>query len=681
MHFSRLLLPLLLLLAVARVQGQACTTLGQTPYSAFPVCASTDFNQQTVPSCVNGIIPTLCPNNGNIYEDLNPYWYKFTCYTTGTLAIRITPNNLKDDYDWQLFDVTNHNLSEVYTNDSLIVTYNWSGETGVTGTAPGAAHSFECGTVGNGPVVPLFSQMPTIIAGHEYLLMISHFSGSNQSGYSLSFPVGGAQGGTASIINPIVPKISNAYASCDGNSIIVKLKSKVSCKTVAADGSDFTVSGPVARNVVSASGLGCRTGFDTDSIQVNLNATMLPGNYIITAQVGTDGNTLADNCQNALAVGENATLKFLSAQPTPMDSMSPVVCIQDTLQLLFSKPMQCGSIAADGSDFSISGPASVTVKAAAGYCSNGLTSFIRLVLAAPIRVNGTFTITLRNGSDGNTIIDECGQVTPAGSSLAFTTKNITTADFQATESDGCRYDTVYLTHNAYGGTTQWKWMMDNVPVSSSQNTTIVSKAFGTHKVQLNVTNGFCSDSVLAPVMFSDHTVKASYAVADTLCPTDTLHFEDRSTATTTQWQWNFGNGVTSVLQFPPGQSYPLTGRKSMYTTRLAVRNQYGCADTAYKLITVLASCYIAVPSAFTPNGDGLNDFLYPLNGFTADGLVFRVYNRYGQVLFESRDWSRKWDGRFNGVQQPGGVYVWTLEYTERASGKKINLKGTSVLIR
>ena len=104
-------------------------------------------------------------------------------------------------------------------------------------------------------------------------------------------------------------------------------------------------------------------------------------------------------------------------------------------------------------------------------------------------------------------------------------------------------------------------------------------------------------------------------------------------------------------------------------------------DTAYHLITVLASCYIAVPSAFTPNGDGLNDYLYPLNAFAADQLEFRVYNRYGQVVFESRDWTKKWDGRIKGQMQGSGTFVWTLNYVDRNTGKKISLKGTTVLIR
>ncbi|MES2004140.1 MAG: gliding motility-associated C-terminal domain-containing protein [Bacteroidota bacterium] len=669
------------LMAAVGGWSQACTTLGQNPYSAFPVCGSTNFQQNTVPVCGINAIPTFCPKDGNVYLDKNPFWYKFTCYTAGTLAILIRPNNLSDDYDWQLFDITGHDPIDVYTNSSLIVSYNWSGEQGVTGTSPNAANLMECGSTNNGPKIPIFSKMPVLVAGHEYLLMISHFSGGNQSGYALSFPVGGTNGGTASIVNPVVPKIQSAYAICDGSQVMIKLASRVNCTSIAADGTDFTISGPVSRKIIAAKGNGCNAGFDSDSILVTLDNPLSPGTYTLTSQIGTDGNTLSDNCGNALLVGEKASLKFVAFVPTPLDSISPVVCIKDTLQLVFSKPMACSSIAADGSDFTITGPVSVSIKTAFGTCSNGVSTTIQIVLTAPIRVNGTFTILLKNGTDGNPLIDECGLTTPAGSTLSFTTKNITTADFTGTVSSGCKTDTIYLAHNGYGGTTQWQWRIDSVVVSTSQNPFFISKAFGAHALQLAVSNGICSDTARTSFVFTDHSIKASFAVADTLCPTDTLHFTDLSTANTISWQWNFGNGVTSTQQIPGPQSYPLLGRRSNYTTRLVATNQYNCSDTTYKIITVLASCYIAVPSAFTPNGDGLNDYLYPLNAFKADNLLFRVYNRYGQIIFEARDWTKKWDGRVNSIPQPSGTYVWTLDYINRDNGQRVSLKGTAVLIR
>jgi gliding motility-associated-like protein len=132
---------------------------------------------------------------------------------------------------------------------------------------------------------------------------------------------------------------------------------------------------------------------------------------------------------------------------------------------------------------------------------------------------------------------------------------------------------------------------------------------------------------------------------------------------------------------PPSHLYPDTRAGETYTVSLIVQNNLGCFDTLSKQITKLQSCYIAVPNAFTPNGDGKDDYLYPLNAFNATNLEFRVYNRYGQLVFETRDWTNKWDGTINGKPQPPGTYVWTLRYTDSVSGKNFFMKGTSILIR
>ncbi len=661
-------------------QSQTCTGLGQNPATAFPVCGTNVFTQTSVPVCGGTKMPTPC-NDGNVYTDINPYWYKFTCYASGTLGFVITPKNLGDDYDWQLFDITGKNPTDIYTDKSLIVSANWSGSSGITGASPTGKNAFECASQPSAGV-STFSTMPNIIMGHDYLLMISHYDGVTQSGYTLSYPTG-TQGGTASIVNPVVPSVTNAYAVCDGSQIVLKMNKRVNCSSLAADGSDFSVSGPIALSIVSATGNGCSNGFDSDSIILKLNKTLTAGSYSISCKTGTDNNTLTDNCANNLAIGAVAGFKFLGAQPAPLDSITPFTCVTDSILLVFSKPITCSSIAVDGSDFAITGPAAVTIKTATGSCTNGLASTIKIKFTAPAKVNGSYTIRTKIGSDGNTLIDECGFATPVGSSSSFKIQNVTTSDFQGSIAPGCKYDTLYLTHNGYGGTTQWQWSIDSNPVSTLQNPVFTSKAFGfgDHSVQLNVTNGFCTDTASGNFTFPDYTVKAAFTSADTLCPTDTLHFTDMSSSSTSFWKWDFGNGSRSFLQMPGPQSYPVNQRKTNFLTSLIVGNNLGCTDTTYKYITVLASCFIAVPSAFTPNGDGLNDYLYPLNAFGADNMIFRVFNRYGQIVFESRNWTKKWDGRVNNTPQPSGTYVWTYSYTDHATGQAVFLKGTTVLIR
>ena len=122
-------------------------------------------------------------------------------------------------------------------------------------------------------------------------------------------------------------------------------------------------------------------------------------------------------------------------------------------------------------------------------------------------------------------------------------------------------------------------------------------------------------------------------------------------------------------------------RDKIYTVQLVAEDQWGCLDTSYQKLTVLNNCYIAVPTAFTPNGDGLNDYLFPLNAYKAVDLTFKVFNRYGQLLFNTTNWTNKWDGTFKGVAQESGTYVWMLNYTLSDTGKKFALKGTTVLMR
>jgi len=195
-------------------------------------------------------------------------------------------------------------------------------------------------------------------------------------------------------------------------------------------------------------------------------------------------------------------------------------------------------------------------------------------------------------------------------------------------------------------------------------------------------NAGCSDTAHVEVRVLNKTeLRAGISGTDYLCRVyDSASFKDISTGNVISRNWNFGNGQTAATIQPPVQYYSIPANDDNYIVRLAVADTSGCTDTAYHLLRVLDNCYIAVPTAFTPNGDGLNDYLYPANAYKATNLLFMVFNRNGRVVFESRDWSGKWDGKVKGIPQASDVYVWMLEYND-PSGKRISLKGTSLLIR
>ncbi len=653
--------------------GQPCTTLGQTPITAFPVCGTSVFSQDIVPVCTsNNLFVPGCSGDGADYANKNPFWYKFTCFVSGTLGFVVTPNDLTDDYDWQLYDVTGLDPNQVYTNQSIIITGNWAGNPGATGASTSGVSFIQCASSYNG-TENRFSKMPNLIEGHNYILLISHFT-DTQSGYSLSFG-----GGTASITDPKLPDLQSVKSSCDAQSIYIKLNKKMKCNSLAINGSDFTL--PTAGiNVTGAQGVGCAAGFDFDSLVLTLNKPLQPGNWDVVIKKGSDANTLIDNCDRAIPDGKKLLLGVLPLKPTPMDSLTRPLCAPATFNLVFKKRILCNSIAADGSDFIIIGPQAVFVKGALGICENGYATNVIVSTTQPIQKGGVYNIILKRGSDGNTLLDECTQETPENSSITFSLKDTVNAQFNYRIKYGCETDTVLFFHPGNNGVNTWSWLLDYNGKSAIQNPVSYFTTFGEKQILLSVTNGFCSDTIGQPV-FLDNELTAAFETNEIICPEDTAVFLNKSTGKITVYLWDFNNGNTDGSKVPQPQKFPITNAEKIYNIRLTIQNAAGCKSTASQDLKVLKSCYIAVPNAFTPNSDGLNDYLYPLNAFKADGLLFKVYTRAGQLIFSSNTWTEKWDGTFKGEPQDSGVYVWTLQYTLRDTGKRVSMKGSTVLIR
>ena len=649
--------------------SQLCTTLGQTPQTALPVCGEQTFQQSTVPFCGNYPIPV--PGCGNDYGDANPFWYKFSCFKSGTLSFLITPDRYNEDYDWQIFDVTGHDVSDVYTNAQLFVSGNWSGTVGETGAAHWGNGNVQCGSQAS-ETVPTFNAMAGLIEGHQYLLMVSHFTRA-PNGYTLTF-----NGGTATITDTLQPALKNATINCDATAISVKLNKKLKCSSLATDGSDFRINNDTAA-VLSAQGIGCSTGFDLDSLMLNLNKPLQPGKYTLFVQQGRDTNTMLDYCDKRVPVQDSVVFEVFSQQPVIFDSIAPPGCAPGVIQLIFRKGIRCNSIAADGSDFTINSTIPVTVTGAAGSCVNGLSKVINIQLSRPLQEAGTFQVNITKGVDGNTIIDECGNETIV-SSRSFITSDTVSASFDHKILYGCKTDTIICFNKGGNGITNWSWTFTGGHISQAQNATVAYNSFGAKQIMLRVTNGTCSDSSIATVNL-DNELKAAFNISlPIVCPQDKVTFTDASSGRITSWSWDFNNGLASTLQSPQ-LAFPPVAQDQDQNVRLVVRNDHNCFDTAYQWVKVLSNCYISVPSAFTPNGDSRNDYLYVLNAYKAADLHFKIFNRYGQLVFATTDPAKKWDGTVNGSPQPSGTYVWTLNYTHLDTGKSSFLKGAFTLLR
>jgi gliding motility-associated-like protein len=131
-------------------------------------------------------------------------------------------------------------------------------------------------------------------------------------------------------------------------------------------------------------------------------------------------------------------------------------------------------------------------------------------------------------------------------------------------------------------------------------------------------------------------------------------FTNQSTGAS-QWLWDFGDSTTSALLHPQ-HTYTAIGD---YTVLLVVTNSWGCTDTAETIITVNDDFAFYVPNTFTPNGDGNNDVFFGY-GVSIMNYQMLVFDRWGNLIFESNDPATGWDGTINGKPVQIDTYVYRI---------------------
>jgi len=143
----------------------------------------------------------------------------------------------------------------------------------------------------------------------------------------------------------------------------------------------------------------------------------------------------------------------------------------------------------------------------------------------------------------------------------------------------------------------------------------------------------------------------------------------------TNYFWDFGDGQSDTTKNP----IHIYDKDGTYNVCLTATNKYGCRDTVCKPVRGLVLPLVDVPTGFSPNGDGINDVVY-VKGYGIQTMTFRIFNRWGEKIFESTDKARGWDGRYKNVMQEMEVYGYTLSVTF-FDGTKDFKKGNITLLK
>jgi len=143
--------------------------------------------------------------------------------------------------------------------------------------------------------------------------------------------------------------------------------------------------------------------------------------------------------------------------------------------------------------------------------------------------------------------------------------------------------------------------------------------------------------------------------------------------------WSFGDGDSSNVTSP----YHRYDRIESFVVRLVAITKEGCIDSVKQQIVVENDPSIYVPTAFSPDGDDINDyFVVKANGIDLDNYSLKIYDRWGEVIFESNDLYYSWDGKAKGRDKyvQNGTYTWLLK-VNYDDGVEYEKSGTVTVIR
>lgn len=248
-----------------------------------------------------------------------------------------------------------------------------------------------------------------------------------------------------------------------------------------------------------------------------------------------------------------------------------------------------------------------------------------------------------------------------------------------TPASGCAPYTASFTNTSSGGQ-QFEWKFGDGIISNETTPQHLYATPGIFKVQLKVTDSAtCNivDSTSFTITVSGKPI-ASYTFTPNPPQENTPVQLINSSLDATKFKWVFGDG-DSLITSSTATIEHIYAETKTFNTCLQATNNFGCADTVCHDIAALIVPLLDVSNAFTPNGDGINDRVF-VRGFGIKRMAWRIYNRWGTLVFETADKTQGWDGTFKGSMQPKEVYHYILE-AEYFNNTKYQKKGDITLLR
>jgi gliding motility-associated-like protein len=395
----------------------------------------------------------------------------------------------------------------------------------------------------------------------------------------------------------------------------------------------------------------------------------------------------------------------VTVNPTPTVSVNnPNICFGDTTLLTATPNLPNGVynwITANETTQSISVSPQVTTTYDVEYTLNGCTSAIATstVTVTPLPIitvpdiiicdgaTGTLTATANvaggtyTWSQGGTTASIMeGPQTTTSYNVSYTVNGCTSntesptitvnplpnVSFTADTTSGCVPVVVNLSADTTGQQASYTWSSNGGGGSVGANAQMNFGVGGCYDVTLTATLNGCSYSVTQPdfVCVQDYPQANFEANPPSFTEsTQVLNFNNSSIGAT-GYVWNFGDGNVSNQEYP---EHLFQGTNDGYTITLIASTSMGCMDSTSITISANLGEVYYIPNSFTPDGDKYNQIFKPVvsTGISSDGYEMLIFNRWGEIMFESKNINVGWDGSYGseGLDCPSGTYTYKISFT------------------
>ena len=216
----------------------------------------------------------------------------------------------------------------------------------------------------------------------------------------------------------------------------------------------------------------------------------------------------------------------------------------------------------------------------------------------------------------------------------------------------------------------YTWYWNNNEIGTGSSLSYILDASGYHDITLEYELSSCSETTTYDdYIFIENDPIASFTSSPGVISSEieSISFLN-STIGATTYLWEFGDNTTSTNQNP---THTYIGASDNILVSLTASSPLGCSDIYELTLVVLSEAIFYIPNTFTPDEDEHNQLWRPIftSGFDIYSFQLEIYNRWGEIIWETNNASAGWDGTYgiNGLKVPSGIYNWTIRY-----GSKIN---------